>query len=305
MKDFPFSVYDSFAYLSTGLIVLVAADYSFHLGWLAGRDISTLQLLTILVFAYAIGHVIAYISGVGIEQHFLGARLKRRNSTILDTNDELTQITACDAGIACTATWSAPEPASQTLRLSDLRLLIRKCRYSQQTPSKHGCPAREAAQRLRIQKWRNRLFKFHFAPISRSLRNRIAQAAEHDGVRLASLFSHAWMVARRDPIALERSGRFLNLYGFCRNMVIASLSAGLVVALGSARPFLAGGPADARAAALALSSLPIAYIFVFRYLDFLKRYEAEIYTSYAYSSSESPPPQRQIVNESVPMSPGA
>lgn len=83
MSAIPFSVYDFFAYLSSGVVAVAVVDHV--VGWgLLGRDHFTSQetLLLVLV-AYVSGHAIAHLSQVVLEEWFVGRLLKRPARTLM------------------------------------------------------------------------------------------------------------------------------------------------------------------------------------------------------------------------------
>jgi hypothetical protein len=75
MKDLPFSVYDFFAYLASGFVVLLIGGYAFDLHGIPAKDASSVELLAWVVAAYVTGHVVAHLSGVVIESAIVRRRL--------------------------------------------------------------------------------------------------------------------------------------------------------------------------------------------------------------------------------------
>jgi hypothetical protein len=63
----PFSVYDFFAYLSAGFILLCAADYAFDAHWLLTEKLAPGQALLLTIVSYIAGHLIANVSSFLIE----------------------------------------------------------------------------------------------------------------------------------------------------------------------------------------------------------------------------------------------
>ena len=55
LKDLPFTVYDFFAYLASGCVLLWFVSYAFDLAWLVSANPSTLVLLQWIVAAYVAG----------------------------------------------------------------------------------------------------------------------------------------------------------------------------------------------------------------------------------------------------------
>lgn len=77
MDKIPFTVYDFFAYLSSGAVVLAAADYAWHFGLLSEKDVSPILAITLVIFAYVLGHVVAQFSSALLENVFVARVLKR------------------------------------------------------------------------------------------------------------------------------------------------------------------------------------------------------------------------------------
>lgn len=66
MSKLPFSVYDTFAYLASGLILAVATDYAFAIG-LRERDVGVVDAVFGVVVLYIIGHLVAHLSSAFFE----------------------------------------------------------------------------------------------------------------------------------------------------------------------------------------------------------------------------------------------
>ena len=75
MKDPPFSVYDFFAYLASGFVVLLIGGYAFDVDALPEKDASSVLLLAWVVAAYVTGHVVAHLSGSVLENSLVRERL--------------------------------------------------------------------------------------------------------------------------------------------------------------------------------------------------------------------------------------
>lgn len=67
MEKLPFNIYDFFAYLASGFIVLAAVDFAFDLGWLFKKEVGIPLIVFGVVAAYIVGHVNASLSGYFIE----------------------------------------------------------------------------------------------------------------------------------------------------------------------------------------------------------------------------------------------
>ena len=82
MDKIPFSVYDFFAYLPSGIVLIAIGDYVMHLG-LAGREkVGSLMVVGLLVIAYVLGQVVAHLSSFIFEETLV-ARLLKKPSLIL------------------------------------------------------------------------------------------------------------------------------------------------------------------------------------------------------------------------------
>jgi len=82
MDKIPFSVYDFFAYLSSGAVWVLTADYVLGLGLLYQKDVSAVLGVSLVIFAYICGHIIAHFSSFTME-HLVVARLLKRPTSIL------------------------------------------------------------------------------------------------------------------------------------------------------------------------------------------------------------------------------
>ncbi|AMV19634.1 hypothetical protein [Planctomyces sp. SH-PL14] len=78
----PFSVYDFFAFLATGFIVLCAADYAFDLGWLQKDKLPPGMIVFLTLGAYVLGHIVANLSSYFLEHKFLRGVLKSPEETL-------------------------------------------------------------------------------------------------------------------------------------------------------------------------------------------------------------------------------
>jgi hypothetical protein len=83
MDKLPFSVYDFFAYLSSGAVIVAAGDYVFRFGLLTQRDIAPVLAVELVVVAYVFGHVVAHFSSWFFEQVAVGRFLGRPASILL------------------------------------------------------------------------------------------------------------------------------------------------------------------------------------------------------------------------------
>lgn len=80
----PFTVYDFFAYLSSGSLLVAAFDYTFGYQWLlAPGQISAVLAIFLIFAAYLTGHLIAHFSSFLLEDIFVAKILKRPSHTLL------------------------------------------------------------------------------------------------------------------------------------------------------------------------------------------------------------------------------
>lgn len=67
MDKVPFSVYDFFAYLASGAVLLATADYVFGFGFLTLKDVPVPLAVVVLVLAYVCGHVVSHFASLLLE----------------------------------------------------------------------------------------------------------------------------------------------------------------------------------------------------------------------------------------------
>lgn len=68
MSKLPFSVYDTFAYLASGFIVAMAADFAFGIGLRGETDPAVVDALFWILVVYIGGHLVAHLSSVLLEK---------------------------------------------------------------------------------------------------------------------------------------------------------------------------------------------------------------------------------------------
>lgn len=83
MNKIPFSVYDFFAYLSSGGLIVAAVDYLFGYQWLEQDKLGTPMAILLIFLAYITGHIVAHFSSLFLEQFFIGKILKRPSSSLM------------------------------------------------------------------------------------------------------------------------------------------------------------------------------------------------------------------------------
>ncbi len=77
MDKIPFSVYDFFAYLSSGTVVLATIDYIWGLGVLQRKEVGPALGVVLVILAYVTGHIVAQFSSFLIEHTVVKRILKR------------------------------------------------------------------------------------------------------------------------------------------------------------------------------------------------------------------------------------
>lgn len=83
MDKIPFTVYDFFAYLSSGAVLVATADYIWGLGLLANKEVSPILGVALIILAYVTGHIIAHFSSWLLEQTIVHRVLKSPSVLLL------------------------------------------------------------------------------------------------------------------------------------------------------------------------------------------------------------------------------
>jgi hypothetical protein len=78
----PFSVYDFFAYLSSGAVVLATVDYIWGLGVLERKEVGPVLGIALVIIAYVTGHIVAQFSSLLFE-HTVVKRVLQRPLALL------------------------------------------------------------------------------------------------------------------------------------------------------------------------------------------------------------------------------
>ena len=81
----PFSAYDFFAYLSSGAVLVAAADYIWGLGLLTQKETSAVLGIVLIILAYVSGQVVAHFSSFVFEQLIVHRMLSRPAALLLDS----------------------------------------------------------------------------------------------------------------------------------------------------------------------------------------------------------------------------
>lgn len=91
MKDLPFSIYDFFAYLSSGFVVLVVVDLSLGEHWVLRDDQSLILSVGFILAAYIVGHTIAQLSSTLIEKMLVGKVIGKPHSKLLNPSGPISK----------------------------------------------------------------------------------------------------------------------------------------------------------------------------------------------------------------------
>jgi hypothetical protein len=83
LEKIPFSVYDFFAYLSSGAVIICAADYIWRVGILNQRDVGPIFGVALIILTYVTGQIVAHFSSLVLEQTLVGKILGRPSSLLL------------------------------------------------------------------------------------------------------------------------------------------------------------------------------------------------------------------------------
>ncbi len=130
--------------------------------------------------------------------------------------------------------------------------------------------------------WLRHIFPGYFSPLPRNTQTRILQiSAERAGIKTAGrdLFLHCHSVVKRDAAVYGRLGVFLNSYGFCRNICMATLVGGSFLL---ARDLIqkGGGHVEGSMITIACALLVVSVGMFYRYLKFYRQYTYEVFISY-------------------------
>ncbi len=88
MSNIPFTVYDVLAYLSSGLLLIVAVDYVYGKQIVLEDAISAVKVVTFLFLAYICGHIIASLSSIFLEEWFVSRLLGRPSVTLMNQSSQ-------------------------------------------------------------------------------------------------------------------------------------------------------------------------------------------------------------------------
>jgi hypothetical protein len=83
MSRIPFTVYDIFAYLSSGSVLVAVVDYLYGEQWLFEKEQTAIFALFLLFITYIAGHIIAHFSSLILEYFFVGRVLLRPTEILM------------------------------------------------------------------------------------------------------------------------------------------------------------------------------------------------------------------------------
>jgi hypothetical protein len=83
VEKIPFTVYDFFAYLSSGAVWVLTADYVLGFGLLDRDKVSPMLAVVLIIFTYVCGQIVAHFSSFILEQTVVARLLKRPNTILM------------------------------------------------------------------------------------------------------------------------------------------------------------------------------------------------------------------------------
>lgn len=125
----------------------------------------------------------------------------------------------------------------------------------------------------------SRIFPGYFATLPEETRHALVRRLETDHAPTQpgqAMFLYCWSVARQDPDTRERLDSFLNLYGFCRNMAIATVLGAALVVSGA----MLGHLATSEAMLVGVTLVLVSVVLVYRYLKFFRLYTREVFVRF-------------------------
>ena len=90
MSKIPFSVYDFFGYLSAGFLTIIALEYAFGSADVLHTEHTVAFGFVIVVVAYMVGHIVAHLSSVILENWIVRKALKSPEHHLLNTETDTT-----------------------------------------------------------------------------------------------------------------------------------------------------------------------------------------------------------------------
>ena len=84
----PFSVYDFFAYLSSGAVIVTTADYVLNLGILTQKEVGPVLGAALIILAYVTGQIVAQFSKALLGHSLAMRSCSALRSCYLEANQE-------------------------------------------------------------------------------------------------------------------------------------------------------------------------------------------------------------------------
>jgi hypothetical protein len=129
----------------------------------------------------------------------------------------------------------------------------------------------------------SRLFPGFSIPLPAATQRRVLEKAERKAGTVLSgrgLFFHCFAVVKRDEACLARLNTFLNLYGFCRNISLASVMVMILLAVGFVLDWKTGHEMHSGKLWWAGAALVASIGMLYRYLKFFRHYTVEVFITY-------------------------
>lgn len=143
-----------------------------------------------------------------------------------------------------------------------------------------------------VRGWRGRLLPGYVQPLPRptvdTILSDVPNNVRSDASRRA-VFLYCWRRVRASVDTASRLDTFIALYGFCRNMAMATLLSALAILVSLAAAALGIGTAPNGALQWALLGGAVTPFLFYRYLKFYRQYTSEVFTRYETNTSERPP----------------
>ena len=127
------------------------------------------------------------------------------------------------------------------------------------------------------------LYSTYFRPIGAELRARIERRAVEEGLSTdaKTLYTNAYVVARRDSLSAGRLAMFQNQYSMCRNVSVACLlTAPALITVG----VYAGRRADM---GWGVAALLASCVMLVRFLKYYRLFSVEVLSTYAGGAGKS------------------
>jgi hypothetical protein len=88
MDKTPFNIYDFFAYLSSGSVLLITADYACSLGQMNREKFPPVLMVAVIIFTYTTGQIVAHLSSFLYEHNIVGRVLKSPSVLLMAENPQ-------------------------------------------------------------------------------------------------------------------------------------------------------------------------------------------------------------------------